>query len=101
MTISIESTSNSLPEATPPELSLELLELEKKEQKEWVLKTLFASALLVVGVCMVALFGSNLLAVGIAIILISSLAIYQYFSHYRNSKNIFLRAANAIAQNFS
>ena len=95
MTNIIESSSKSL--ALPQDLT----DLKKQAKTEWLVKSLFATAVLIVGICAVALLGSNFLAAGIAVILISSLAIYQYFNHYRHSRNVFIRAARAITQSLS
>ncbi len=74
----------------------ELNDMQKQAQKEFVSKSLMAIAFLVMGISAIILLNSNFLAAGIAVIVISSLAIYQYFYDYRHTKNIFSKATLAI-----
>lgn len=74
----------------------ELKELKYKARRDLVLKSLFAIAILATGIALTVLFNGSFLATGIGIILISCFSLIQYYNCYRNSKNIFMVAANAI-----
>lgn len=75
-----------------------LVGIKRKIRTEAVAKSMFATAILVAGVAAILFLNGHFLAIGIGIILISSLAIYQYLSYYSNSKNIFSRASSEITQ---
>ena len=81
-------------------LPKELQELKQQQQQELILKSLLAIAMLAAGIATTVLFGSGLLAVGISLIIISSLAIYHYYCDYLYMRNIYLRTAAAICENF-
>lgn len=76
----------------------QIIDYTRALKKEMILKSLLALIAIVVGVAAIIFLNGNYVAVGIGIILIASLAIYQYSKHYHQSRNIFMRAANAIPQ---
>ena len=68
-------------------LPKELLVFKEKFEKEWVIKSLLTLAALIAGVCAIILLGSSFFSYSITIVLVSSLAIYQYFYHYRKKSS--------------
>ncbi len=76
----------------------ELMALKSKSQQKALLKSLVAVAALAAGVFAIIFIGSSLLPYGIAVILMSSLAIYEYQNQHARSSAIFTRATQAISQ---
>lgn len=76
----------------------DLIKLKQQWSRNTLLKSLLCTAALAAGVAAIIFLGSTYLSIGIAVVVISSLAIYHYFKHYRNTKNILNRAAAAITQ---
>ncbi len=74
----------------------ELKEFKYKAKRDLVLKTLLTAAVIIAAIALTILFHGSFLATGIGVILISCFAIFQYYNCYRDSKNVFLLAANAI-----
>lgn len=69
-----------------------------KFRAETVVKILLSTALLVAATVAVVFLSSYFLTSGIGIIIISSFAIYKYFTCYYDSKNIFALAAASAAK---
>lgn len=72
-----------------------MVDLKHKSMKKTILKSLAALVLLVAGVAAIVFMNSSFLPYGIGLILISSVAIYQYLNHHQNASTIFSRAASA------
>lgn len=66
----------------------EIRALKAKWSQSTALKTLFTTAFLIVGVAAIVFMSSNFLSIGISIVLISSLAIYQFLDHHRHTQRI-------------
>ena len=79
-------------------LESDLMTLKSKSQQKALLKTLIAATALAAGIFAIIFIGSSLLPYGIAVILMSSLAIYEYQNQHARSSAIFTRATQAIAQ---
>lgn len=76
----------------------QLIDFTKKLKKETIIKSLVALAAIVAGAAAIIFLNASYAAIGVGIILMASLAIYQYSKHYHQSKQIFMRAAGAISQ---
>lgn len=83
------------------DLGDELLKLKQQWNRDTLLKSLFSVAAIIMGIATIIFLSSVFSFIGIAMIVIASVALYQYFENYMPTMNIFNRAATAITQHFS
>lgn len=67
----------------------EILALKAKWDQSTAVKTLLTTAALIAGIAAILFLSSNFLSVGITVIVVSSLVIYQFLNHHRQTQKIF------------
>ena len=77
-------------------LPQEFVDLRNQADKEFLLKSLIATAFLIASICAIIFLSSIFLVVGVAIILTSSLAMYHHLDHHWQSRNVFIRTERDI-----
>lgn len=86
--------------STTPTKSLglhqEIIDLKRQSYRKTILKSLLALVALVASVAAIVFLDLSYMPYAVALILLSSVAIYEYFTHHRNTSKIYSRAAKAI-----